>query len=750
MRSLIIVFVFLIVGCKQEFKEQVISLENYKVVDGFKLEMIASEPLLGSPVAIDFDDKGRIWVAEMTGFMRNLESTGEEIANGAIRILEDRDKDGVMDHSKPFLDSLVMPRALKLVYGGLLYAVPPNLYFVEIENDQPKNRVLVDSLYAVTGNPEHQPNGLMLNIDNWIYNAKSHFRYQRKNGKWIKEPTTFRGQWGISHDNFGRLVYNTNSTLLLGDHILPNRAIENKFYKPEFSVNQKLTKDNRVFPTHAASVNRGYIDGVLNKDSLLVNVTASCGPLVYRGGSFPEDYNENVFVCIPEVNLIKRTILTNKGDHNLINQAWGNKEFLTSTDEGFRPVNLNNGPNGDLYVVDLHRGVIQHQAYLSPYLKAISKKKNLDTLIDAGRILRINKVGRKEISLPNFEELDIIEIVPLLLNENGWIRDRAQQYLILKQDKGVEKALRELALDQTKPISQLHALYTLQGMDLLNSDFVFKVLESENSDVVVTGIILLEGFITKEDYKKVAKKFSELLKKEDLTIDLYLSSTVGKWLKQSNENFSPIFYELLGKYKGNKIILEALISGVSGIEEMLLSKSNIVKEQLFYNLLETTIQHKEDNKPNSIFVEKAGKIDSRTKGALLFRKICVACHGVDGEGIKEVGPPLNNSEYVGSNPERLGLILLHGLQGPVMVRNKKYEFGHAMPGLLYNTTVSDKDISAIISYVSSAFSRTPFSINGKQVKELREVKPQSNAGFTISELEERPTESTSSNKLIGH
>ena len=69
---------------------------------------------------------------------------------------------------------------------------------------------------------------------------------------------------------------------------------------PNRGVNQKLTNDQNVYPIHAARVNRGYVDGVLNKDSLLLEVTAACAPLVYRGSTFPADYDQNVFVCIPE------------------------------------------------------------------------------------------------------------------------------------------------------------------------------------------------------------------------------------------------------------------------------------------------------------------------------------------------------------------------------------------------------------------------------------------------------------------
>ena len=129
-------FVFILIvltaSCKKNYEEPTISLEGYEIEEGFELSVIASEPFLEAPVQIDFDSKGRIWVAEMNGFMRDVDGTGENRPTGTIKILEDLDQDGVVDHSKIFIDSLVMPRALAMAYGGLLYVEPPNLYFVDI------------------------------------------------------------------------------------------------------------------------------------------------------------------------------------------------------------------------------------------------------------------------------------------------------------------------------------------------------------------------------------------------------------------------------------------------------------------------------------------------------------------------------------------------------------------------------------------------------------------------------------------
>tara|TARA_R110000850_G_C9965896_1_gene464839 strand:- start:177 stop:2417 length:2241 start_codon:yes stop_codon:yes gene_type:complete len=730
----------IVFSCKPSFNEPQISLEDYKVEEGFELEMVASEPLLTAPVAIDFDTKGRIWVAEMAGFMVNLEGDDEDLPSGSIKILEDLDNDGIIDHSKTFLDSLVMPRALALVYGGLLYAESPNLYFVEIKDDKPVNRVLVDSLYATVGNPEHQPNGLMMNLDNWIYNAKSNFRYQRKDGVWKKEPTTNRGQWGISHDNFGRLYYNNNSTQLLGDHILPNRLVRNKYFIPRKGVDETLTKDNRVYPLHAASVNRGYEEGVLNQDSLLVNVTAACGPLVYRGGMFPADYDQNVFVCVPEANLIKRNILSFYGDRVEAKQAWQGKEFLASTDEGFRPVNLSNGPDGNMYVVDMHRGVIQHYAFLSPYLKKISAEKKLDTILDYGRILRVRSKDKLAREIPDLETLPAPRLLDFLKDSNGWIRDRAQQYLIHKNDKGVLPGLKEMALDNKSPLAQLHALYVLKGLNVLSFDFLQQLAISGGPEATAHALVLMEDYASEKNVPKAKDLFAELLNRNEPMLDLYLSTTLGIWAKYDQEVFFSFIYDLSSKYKDNVIVQEAILSGSEGVMSALklkLEEKDNLKNTDLDVLAAASLERQENNRPNYIYSTQIARADSRTNGAILFRQICASCHSSSGEGIRGLAPPLVGSEYISNHLEQLGLIILHGLKGPLLINGEVYDNNHQMPGLKYNKSLSDKDISDIISYVTNAFSVNPKGLKPEKIKELRGVSSKDGMEYTEKELFEQ-------------
>src|SRR5699024_1860904 len=133
---------------------------SYQIKDGYKIEAVAAEPQVVAPVDMIFDDQGRIWVVEMIGYMTDFEGSKEDKPNGRISILEDRDGNGVIDHHTIVLDGLVMPRTIALVEGGLMYAIPPELWWVPIvDGDQPGEPVLVDDEYAVGANAEHQPNG---------------------------------------------------------------------------------------------------------------------------------------------------------------------------------------------------------------------------------------------------------------------------------------------------------------------------------------------------------------------------------------------------------------------------------------------------------------------------------------------------------------------------------------------------------------------------------------------------------------
>lgn len=693
---------------------------SYKVEDGFELQLVATDPLIVAPVAIDFDNQGRIWVVEMRGYMPTLTGDGEDQPVGRISILDNFDKNGVAQRSTVFLDSLVLPRAIAHVYGGLLYAEPPNLWFVEINGDKPGKKTLVDSLYAQGGYVELQPNGLMMNVDNWIYNANSISRYQMRDGKWYREPTSFRGQWGITKDNYGRLYYNYNELQLAGDYVLPNTLVNNQFFIPKGSENKELTPNQRVYPLHPTTVNRGYQEGILTSDSLLMRFTAACGPLLYRGNQFPDSYQQNVFVCEPQANLIKRNILSFDSLATTAKQAWDNKEFVASTNESFRPVNLVNAPDGSMYVIDMHRGVLEHRAVASPYYRDEIAKKKLDTLLSGGRIIRIKNKSKSLDPFPDFAAAKSSDLINMLSSSNGWLRDRAQQLLLQRQDKSTVPALEQMARDRSKPIPAIHALHTLNGLNALNFQFLKEIAADADAWVTAHSLLLLQQFATKENVDAYVELLNTLSSRaqrgtggENSLINLYIAATLSPWMKASPDVFLPYLKKISSGYAGNIIVQEAVVSSAAGHEQNLKNKTYPLD-----SLLTLTVKNKRNNVINPIFAERKLPKENRAAGMALFRKTCAACHGNEGEGIEHVAPPLRESQFVQGSVDRLAMIILNGLQGPIHINNKEYRFNGAMPAFAGN--FSDEEIADIIRYVRNSFVTSSRSaIDAKRVKQLR-------------------------------
>ncbi|MGH8248595.1 MAG: DUF7133 domain-containing protein, partial [Gammaproteobacteria bacterium] len=321
------------------------AVRKFKLRPGFRVELFASEPMVESPVAAQFDDDGRLWVVEMRGYMRNVDGAGEDTPVGRVSILEKTDEEGCADKCTVFLEGLVMPRTMLHVRGGVLIAEPPNLWFYPIENDKPGPRVAVATDFGSQQNPEHTANSLVLAMDNWIYSLYHPWRYRFLGGKWQREPMPQRVQWGLSQDDFGRLFYTSNADHLRGD-LVPSHYFSGWQKAPGIGV--QIAKDQTLWPARMnPGVNRGYGPRSLRPDGTLEKFTAACGTCIYRGDALPGCAG-NAFVCEPAANLIRRDLLREQAGAITAHNAYDKNEFLASTDELFRPVNLYTGPDGAL------------------------------------------------------------------------------------------------------------------------------------------------------------------------------------------------------------------------------------------------------------------------------------------------------------------------------------------------------------------------------------------------------------------
>lgn len=469
------------------------AMKTFKVEPGFKIELVAAEPLVECPIAISFDDQGRLYVVEMRGYMHDVEGSTEKEPTGRIKLLTDTDGDGKMDKASVFLDELVMPRAVVAVNGGALVSVPPNLLFCKDTDGDGKADVkepIATDYASPTGQPEHMANSPVWALDNSIWSAGYGTRFRLRGGVWQKDVGLSRGQYGLCQDDYGRLYYNYNSDLLRCD-LLPAEAFaRNPLLRNAQGVNFQVVKDQSVWPSHPTpGVNRGYDEKTLRADGTLSKATAACGALVYRGGSFPSGYNGNAFVPEPSGNLLKRLVLREKDGIVTGSNPVVGREFLTSTDERFRPVQAADGPDGALYVVDMYRGIIQHAGFLTHYLIANIKDRKLEQPVDLGRIWRIVPIKTDKSVKPVKVPAETAARVELLANKNGWVRDAAQRLLVESGDAAAAPLLGALLQSkEAAPLTRLHALWTLDGLMALSPELQRVALKDADAQVRAAAV----------------------------------------------------------------------------------------------------------------------------------------------------------------------------------------------------------------------------------------------------------------------
>lgn len=718
------------------------ALKSFKLEKNFSIQLVASEPLVSAPVAINFDKQGRIWAVEMNAYMPDTSGNGEKEPIGKIVILEDKNHDGVMDSRKVFMDSLVLPRAICLFNDGILVAQPPDLWFVENNNDKAGRKYLVDSNYAAGGNVEHQPNGLLRGLDNWIYNAKSATRYRRigKN-KWIKEHTHFRGQWGISQDEFGRMYYNTNSENLLGDYFSPSLGSGNPHQREVAGYNETIVADTRVYPIHPTpGVNRGYMKGVLDDSLRLLNFTAACGPVIYNSEAFGKEYYDNAFVAEPAGNLVKRDILAFEADSTIGREAYDNKEFLASTDERFRPVNLYVGPDKALYVVDMYRGIIQHKTYLTHYLAGEIIKRNLEEPLNCGRIYKIVPVG-SGLKAPWFDE-NKDSLLSFLNSNNAWLRQTAHDFIVDRQLTGLSSALHSMLRSGNNIIGRINVLWVLEGLHQLTKEDLFGIWENApavlRQQIITAAIALMQN---KNEATFWIQKYPSMLAENTPGLAPYYGYLMSAALKYSHRA-SDLLLQTAIKYKNNPFVTDAIISGPEDKEEDFLNlykKTTSDTTDFFVKRLEGVIKNAHEQMLASIADKKMDK--NLLEGKALFKINCQVCHGEDGNGIKGLGAPLNGSDWVQGDKTKLLSIVLYGLTGPVKVAGKNYappEVAAAMPAMNTNEQLGDREISRIVSYIRNAWNNKASTINEDEVKSVREKYRNREQPFTMKELLRKP------------
>lgn len=544
------------------------SMASFQVPAGFRLELVAAEPLVQDPVLIQFDERGRLWVIEWPAYNWPLRKVlpGFDLAappNGRLVILEDTDGDGRMDKRTVVMDHPDWVRGLVLVREGAVALRLPNILFARASGggfalDQ--EEVVVSGL-EVPVNVHGAQSNLMFGMDNWIYGSKFGQRLRWRGGKWLQEPNVnLRGQWGMSQDNYGRPFYASNGDHLRADLVPSHYFARNPNYNQPAGIDVQLAEDQSTWPPAGTPGSNRRLQ-LRDTDGSLQVFTANTAPSVYRGDQFPAEYVGNVFLGEVAGRFLRRSIVTEKDGELAAANAYEKREFMFSPEERFRPVYTTNGPDGALYIADMHRGVIEGDIFMTSYLRNQVEERRLQHPFNGlGRIYRLVHTGRPARSPAVIARADTVEWVKRLAHPNGFWRDTAQRILIEQADSKSVAAIQALALEHGSDVARLHAWWTLEGLGALTPGLAERALRDASPKVRVAGLRLVEPFLAQPGIAAAVLKLSD-----DAAFEVrrQLVFTLGEG---KGETYYEALLNLVRKDGARSVVVEAAVSGLRGRE----------------------------------------------------------------------------------------------------------------------------------------------------------------------------------------
>jgi putative membrane-bound dehydrogenase-like protein len=508
------------------------ALREFHVDPGLRVELVACEPDIQSPVEMAFDEDGRLWVVEMRDYP-NGPGPGKP-PESRIVILDQDPKAGRYKLSRVFAERLPFANGLMLWRGGAIVTCAPHILYIHSNG---RRDVWFDGFAAE--NPQLRVNHPILGIDNWIYVANGlrggkikrlgianaptvninsmDFRFDPIGPGY--EAVTGMGEYGNTFDDWGHRFVCTNRNHLI-PIVLPAEYVRRNPYlaAPEpMRDNQDPGGAARVYPLSRNFTTASYHAGTF---------TAACGVTIYRGGWLPHDYDGSAFTCEPTGNLVHREIVEPEGAGFRSRPAREGVEFLASPDDWFRPVNLAEGPDGALYVVDMYRAVIEHPEWMPPELK---NRPDLLNGKDRGRIWRIvpdGVRGQLHRQRPHLSTATVNQLVAQLDRPSGWWRTTAQRLLLECHDPASIAPLQSLCRGSQEPVARVHAAWLLNTFHELTPELVSDLLSPGREYLLEHAVRLSEPWITAN--RTLQEKVIHL-SGDAPRIRLQVALTLGQW-----------------------------------------------------------------------------------------------------------------------------------------------------------------------------------------------------------------------------
>lgn len=516
------------------------SLRAMRLRPGYEADLVAHEPLVLDPVAIDWGADGRLWIAEMADYPLGIDGQGKP--GGRIRVLEDANADGKYDKANVFADGLNFPTGVLLWGKGVLVTAAPNILYLEDTDGDGKadvNRPLFTGF--LEGNQQLRVNGLRVGLDNWVYCASgSHhggygaaskikstltddeiyigsrdFRFQPDTGR--IEPLSGPSQYGRNRDDWGHW-FGVQNSHPIWHYVLEDRYTRrNPHVIPPDPKRQLLPANPQVFSAKPPEKR-------FHNFQESGRFTSACSAMIYRDDLL--FMGEHAFTCEPFHNLVQHNVLTPDGVsfRAARDPAEVDREFLASEDRWCRPVMAITGPDGALWVVDMYRFMIEHPEWLPP-----AGKEELRPYYregdDKGRIYRIFPTGKKPTGIVRFDQLTSAELVGKLSSTNGWQRDMAQRLLIAKKDLSVVPLLEKMASGESAR-GRLHAIWTLSILNQLKPEVLVARLADTHPEVRRNALLLTEG---RDDVSKILPAMFKMLDDAEPRVRLQLACSLGEF-----------------------------------------------------------------------------------------------------------------------------------------------------------------------------------------------------------------------------
>ncbi len=527
------------------------SLKTLQTHPGLEVELVASEPEIVSPVAIDWSADGSVWVCEMYDYPQGMDNRFQP--GGRIRHLKNNSGGASYTRSQVFLNSIPFPTGLLCWGKGVLVCAAPDILYAEdTDQDGKADRVVKVFTGFSTENYQARVNSLGLGLDGWIYGANGllggvitnhlsggildirgrdfRFRLALDLSAARLEPASGLTQQGRVRTDWDDWFGCDNSTLL---HHFPlhDRYVRRNPHVPG--------PPPALYPPDAADSSHLYpISRALerfNDLDHLNRVTSACGIGIYRDNLLGTGFKGDILTCEPVHNLVHRLHLLPQGPTFLARRPAeeATKEFLSSDDNWFRPVQIRTGPDGALWVVDMYRFLMEHPRWITPQRLA---SLDMRAGADMGRLYRIKPAKIPLRPVVDLTQLNADALVDALNTPNGTERDRVQFELFHRNDPSVAGPLAKLLRSSHTPEVRAQALSAIAFCGLLQPTELIFGLNDRDARVQALALVLSEPILSGKDLiAKDARDLSSLwasiqtlISSEDARLRYQLALSLGE------------------------------------------------------------------------------------------------------------------------------------------------------------------------------------------------------------------------------